>query len=76
MRAYEERTGERLTYEELARRTGLSRATVETLGSRPSYNTTLATIDKLCGVLGCGLNDLLNYEPDKPKKSRKRARQS
>ena len=74
MRAYEKRTGERLTYGDLAHRSGLSKATVETLGSRTTYNTTLATIDKLCSALGCGLDDLLDYQPDKPKKSRKRAR--
>ncbi len=62
--AYAERTGEHLTYEELATRAGLSRATIEALGSRPTYNTTLATIDKLCRVLGCHVADLLRYEPD------------
>lgn len=56
---FEERTGEALTYAELAERTGLGRATVEALGSRPTYNTTLSTIDKLCQVLGCELSDLL-----------------
>ncbi len=76
MRAFEKRTGERLTYGELARRSGLSQATIETLGSRTTYNTTLATVDKLCSALECGLDDLLHYEPDKPKKSRKRKRQS
>ncbi len=70
MRAYKERTGERLTYGDLAHRAGLSKATVETLGSRTTYNTTLATVDKLCGALGCGLGELLDYQPDKPKKSR------
>ena len=74
--AYEKRTGERLTYGELARRCGLSKATVETLGSRTSYNTTLATVDKLCAALECGLNDLLAYQPDKPKKAVKRDRRS
>ncbi|MBX3440199.1 MAG: helix-turn-helix transcriptional regulator [Planctomycetaceae bacterium] len=64
IRAYQERTGERLTYAELARRTGLARATVETLASRTSYNTTLATVDKLCQALGCGIADLLDYSPD------------
>lgn len=68
MRAYENRTGERLTYGELARRCGLSKATVETLGSRTNYNTTLSTVDKLCATLGCGLSDLLDYQPSKPKK--------
>jgi putative transcriptional regulator len=46
MRAYEVRTGGRLTYEQLAGLTGLSRATIEAIASRGSYNTTLATIEK------------------------------
>ena len=61
MIAYEERTGERMTYEELAKRTGLGRATVEALGSRMTYNPTLATIDKICQVLHCELSDLLEF---------------
>ena len=62
--AYQERTGDRLTYAELARRTGLARATIETLASRTTYNTTLATVDKLCAALECGVGDLLDYAPD------------
>ena len=62
--AYAERTGDQLTYGELATRAGLSRATIEALGSRPTYNTTLATIDKLCQVLGCNVSDLLLHEPN------------
>ena len=74
MRAYEKRTGERLTYGDLARRSGLSQATIETLGSRTTYNTTLATVDKLCSALECGLDDLLHHEPDEQKRSRQRTR--
>lgn len=59
MRAYDRRTGEHLTYAELATRTGLSRATVEAIGSRPSYNTTLETIDRLCTALDCELSELI-----------------
>lgn len=62
--AFEKRTGETLTYAELAKRTGLARATVEALGSRPAYNTTLSTVDTLCQTLGCGLFDLLEYTED------------
>ena len=59
--AFERKTGSTLSYAELAERTGLARATIEALGSRPSYNTTLKTIDKLCQTLGCRLSDLLEY---------------
>ena len=59
--AFEKRTGTTLSYADLAERTGLARATIEALGSRSSYNTTLKTIDKLCQTLGCELSDLLEY---------------
>ena len=62
---FEKRTDTTLSYAELAERTGLARATIEALGSRPNYNTTLATIDKLCKTLGCRLSDLLEYSESK-----------
>ncbi len=64
IRAYEKRTGQPLTYAELAETSGVARGTIESLGSRPGYNTTLATIDKLCTALGCQLTDLVDYRPD------------
>lgn len=54
----------RITYQDLSKKTGLSKATLEALGSRPSYNTTLATIDSLCLALECNLADLLTFERD------------
>ena len=64
MRAYERRTGENITYAELATRTGLARATIEAIGSRPSYNTTLETIDRLCTALSCDLSELIQLVTD------------
>ena len=60
------RTGERMTYERLAQRTGLSRQTLESVASRPSYNSTLDTIAKLCRALGCQPGDLLVLDPEEP----------
>lgn len=53
------RTGERMTYERLAQLTGLSRQTLESLASRPGYNSTLDTIARLCRALDCQPGDLL-----------------
>jgi len=53
------RTGERMTYKKLASLTGLSRATLESLASRDTYNTRLSTIEKLCRALECAPGDLL-----------------
>jgi putative transcriptional regulator len=66
MEAYSARTGERMTYRLLAERTDLSRATLESLASRRSYNTTLQTVEKLCRALGCSPGDLLELEEDLP----------
>lgn len=63
MASYHRRTGTRITYESLAERAGLSRATVEALGSRSEYNTTLRTLDQLCTALGCEVSDLIEWKP-------------
>ncbi len=64
MEEHRRRTGERMTHELLAKRTGLSRATLESLASRNSYNTRLSTIEKLCRALGCQPGDLLELTED------------
>ena len=64
MENYRRRTGERMTYEKLSQETGLSRATLESLASRDTYNTRLSTIDKLCRVLSCQPGDLLELTAD------------
>lgn len=63
MERYRYRTGQRLTYEKLAQRTGLSKTTIEAIASRLDYNTTLATVEKLCRVLECTPCDLLELLP-------------
>jgi DNA-binding Xre family transcriptional regulator len=63
MDAYARRTGERLTYERLAVLTGISRAALESLVGRPSYNPTLDVIDRLCEALCCSPADLLERIP-------------
>lgn len=63
MAEYERTTGRRTTYAEIAEATGLSKATLEALGSRSDYNTTLATVDLLCRYLRCDLTTLLEHIP-------------
>lgn len=59
MEEHQRRTGERMTYELLAARTGLAKTTVESIAARRTYNTRLSTIEKLCIALGCAPGDLL-----------------
>lgn len=64
MRNYSERRGVKITYQQLSEVTGISKATLETLGSRANYNTTLAVLDTLCRHLDCDLSDLVTYTKD------------
>lgn len=67
MRAYTQRTGERMTYELLSARTGLSRATVESIGTRGGYNATLNAIARICAALECTPGALLDLEAPRAK---------
>jgi putative transcriptional regulator len=69
MEAYRRETGERLTYETLAARSGLSKATLQSLASRPSYNARLSTIERLCRALGCAPGELLALDAGTERKS-------
>ena len=73
IRRYNGLRGTKLTYETLARKSGLSHSTIEAIASRPGYNATLFTIDVLCIALECRPEDLLDYRPShasKPKSTR------
>ena len=71
--AYKRRTGEPMTYEILAARTGLAKGTLENIGSRRKHNANLSTIAKICGALGITPGDLLELidDPPKPKRTSK-----
>lgn len=64
--AYEARTGERLTREELAARTGLSRATLDSIASRRGYNASLQVIERICVALRITPGELLELVSDEP----------
>ena len=66
MAVYRQRFGAPLTYAQLAELTGLSRATVESIATRPSYNATIEAIERICLALGCEPGDLLELEPPAP----------
>ncbi|PKO28612.1 MAG: XRE family transcriptional regulator [Betaproteobacteria bacterium HGW-Betaproteobacteria-9] len=59
MNDYRKRTGVRLTYRALAEASGLAVSTLQSLAARPSYNTRLSTIERLCVALECQPGDLL-----------------
>ncbi len=67
MEAYKRRTGERMTYQILAERTGIAQGTLQIIGSRDDYNATLELIEKLCLALDVTPGDLLEIVRDPPK---------
>ena len=70
--AYKRRTGERMTYEILAERTGLAKGTFRNIGSRRKSGANLSTIAQICGVLGISPGDLLEVVEVLPKAKGKR----
>ena len=66
MEAYKRRTGEKITYQILADRTGIARGTLQIIGSRDDYNATLSTVEKMCRTLDVHLNDMLEMIDDPP----------
>lgn len=68
MHRHERATGERVTYASLAKETGLSRATLEAIGSREDYLPSLRAIDQICEALECELSDLLERAPTRSSK--------
>lgn len=65
-------SAERITYDWLAKKTALSRATLEAIGSRPSYNPRLSTIERLCEALQCTPSQLLELSSGRPRARRRR----
>lgn len=68
MHLHERASGERVTYSTLAKKTGLSRATLEAIGSRNGYLPSLRAIDQICAALNCDLSDLLERIPPRASK--------
>ncbi|MGD8451606.1 MAG: helix-turn-helix transcriptional regulator [Phycisphaerae bacterium] len=72
MLAYRRRTGRRITYEDLARVTGLAVGTLQSIATRENYHPTLANVEKLCLALQVPIQDFLEIVPDPPKRRGKR----
>lgn len=65
MRTVSTLLGERkMTQAELARKTGIRPAAINEMYHEFIERINLEHIDKICGVLGCDISDLLQYEPN------------
>lgn len=73
MEAYRHRTGNRITYKDLAEQTGIAHGTLQIMGSQMGYNATLITLEKICRALGVSPGDLLALI-DEPAKSKRTSR--
>lgn len=70
MLAYQRRTGEKITYEGLAQKTGIAAGTLQSIGSRQNYHPTWENVEKLCLALDVPLHEMLELIPDPPKPKR------
>jgi len=52
------REGRRITLDEVAQSTGISRPTLSRIANQRGYSTTTDVLDKLCVYFGCVLGDL------------------
>jgi putative transcriptional regulator len=64
--------GTRVTQQDLAGETGLSRTTLARLANLPGHNVELSAIDALCKYFKCQPGDLLEYVPDEQVRAPKR----
>jgi len=71
MEEYHRRTGENITYRQLAKMTGIAKGTLEQIGSRLDYHPTLANVEKLCVALEVPLYRMLEIIPEPPKRKRR-----
>lgn len=56
--------GRRVTLNELATATGISRMTLSRMINNKGYSTVTSHLDKLCQFFECELHELIKYEPD------------
>ena len=55
----------KITLDEVAQKTGITRTTLSRISSVRGYNTKTRNIDKLCCYFDCAVEKLIQYIPDK-----------
>jgi putative transcriptional regulator len=56
--------GRRVTFEEIAKQTGIHRTTLSKIAGQRGYNTTTDNIDRLCRFFSCPVERLMEYVAD------------
>lgn len=55
--------GKRITYEDIAKATGIHRTTLSKIANQKGYNTTTDVLDKLCIYFGVDLDKVASHTP-------------
>ena len=58
--------GRELKTADLARLANVNRSTVSALATQRATRVDLDALERICIVLGCGIGDLLQIDPDEP----------
>lgn len=56
--------GRRITFNELATATGISRMTLSRMVNNEGYSTVTDQLDKLCTFFECEIHELVRFVPD------------
>jgi DNA-binding Xre family transcriptional regulator len=62
---YQFETGSKITFDELAKETGVNRTTLLKIANHKGYNTVTDNIGKLCDFFGCTVSDIMEHIPSK-----------
>ena len=57
--------GRRVTVAEIAESTGIARNTLSRILNQPGWSTRTEYLDRLCAYFDCGIEELVEYIPDK-----------
>uniref|UniRef100_UPI0040470ACF helix-turn-helix domain-containing protein n=1 Tax=Methylotuvimicrobium sp. KM2 TaxID=3133976 RepID=UPI0040470ACF len=58
------REGRKITLEEVAKLTGVNRATLSKMNNPLGHNTTTNNLDALCKFFDCQIGELVEFVPD------------
>lgn len=64
MKARKQACGRKITLNEIAKATGISRMTLSRIINNQTHSTVTSHLDRLCAFFECEINDLVKYVPD------------
>jgi DNA-binding Xre family transcriptional regulator len=66
----------RITYDEIAAETGISRTTLSLIATKRGYDTGVSNVEKLCIYFGCAVSDFIDIvqESKKPMAKKRKSK--